>query len=149
MANFIQSVAFSFRVVGLSYNMRTFVTVSLLNFSLSCCHRISLNINLCTKMATSCKLCNLDHAMKVLYICIKCSRYIWKEWTTKRQASDLSKHTKYICVYTLYMWLSLHMLAYFILLHKKNYMTFILLAILNYFTLQCSLILWPLMHKVL
>ena len=69
-ATFIRSVAFSLRVVGLSINMKASVTVSLSNSSLSCCHRISLNINLCTKMATFCKLRNLDHAMKVLYMYI-------------------------------------------------------------------------------
>ena len=69
-ANFIQSPAYLIHVVGLSYNMKASIAVSLSNSSFSCCHRVSLNNNLCMKMVTSCKLCNLDHAMKVFYTAI-------------------------------------------------------------------------------
>ena len=64
---FIWSVAFILLVVGLSYNNKATTAVYPSNSSLSHWHRVTLNNNLCTKMASSWKLHNLDHVMKVLY----------------------------------------------------------------------------------
>ena len=65
--NFIHSKAFLLCVVYLSSIKKASVVVSFFEFFTFSCHNRKFNNDLCTNMATSCRLCNFNHVMKLLH----------------------------------------------------------------------------------